>query len=116
MSVEEAKAVVQAYWERGVPGALSGDPDALKEHLSENFVIHTRGHNHDEGGFDEHFSAYTEAAKAMPGVTYKVHRYVAEGDVVVAHWHADGHHGAHHKHRWPTTSSRRPRPTWRSTA
>ena len=100
MSADEAKAVVRAYWEHGLPGALKGDPHALKEHLADDFVVHTDAHTRaGEGGVDDHYRALTEVTRAIPDVTPQVHRYIAEGDLVVAHWRLSGRHGGHHTHR-----------------
>ena len=41
----------------------------------------------------------TAARVPIPDLTYKVHRLVAEGDIVVAHWRLSGRHAGHHKHR-----------------
>ena len=100
MSAEEAKAVVKRYWDHGVKRAIKGEAGALKDHLAEHCVIHTQAHHrHGKGGADDHHDAITETVKAIPDLTYKVERYVAEGDTVVAHWRLFGQHGGHHKHR-----------------
>src|SRR5437870_4501371 len=99
-STEEAKAVVKGYWDDGIKRTLAGDPDALKAHLSDQFVMHSPAHTrHGKGGIAEHTHSIMETVKAIPDLQYKVHRLVAEGDTVAAHWRLSGKHGGHHKHR-----------------
>jgi predicted ester cyclase len=99
-TAEANKALIKRYAEHGIPRLMKGDREAMHEFMHEHYVLHTPPH-HDDDATDRAGATegMAQASAALAGASFKIDTMIAEGDLVVAHWHLQGKHTGRHQHR-----------------
>ncbi len=95
---EKNKEVVRGFLEKGFIEAGQGNPKALEAYMAPHYVMHAaRSHDHTASEGLEGLIGYTrEAGRGSKDLRIAVDVILAEGDLVAAHWRAEGtHHGRH---------------------
>ena len=88
LSLDEAKALVQKYWDE-VWNA--GNDDALAEVFHEDHVNHW-SIGDDTVGIEDLLSRIVDFRNAFPDFKIHVEQVVGEGDIIVSRWRATGTH------------------------
>jgi predicted SnoaL-like aldol condensation-catalyzing enzyme len=98
-TTEANRALVERYTEHGFKEVLKGNVDAVHEYLHDHYVRHT-GNKHDRGAKDLQSvkAGLANIAGAFSDARHRVDHIVADGDLVMVHWHLEGKHTGRHRH------------------
>jgi predicted SnoaL-like aldol condensation-catalyzing enzyme len=96
MSMEENKALVRRFLERGYQEAMRGNLDVVHQYFADHYHDHTPLHP-EESGVQGVKELVADTGQATPDVRMEVAEIAADGDLVFVHWRATGTHEGQHQ-------------------
>jgi C-1 hydroxylase len=96
MSMEENKALVRRFLERGYQEAMRGNLDVVHQYFADHYHDHTPLHP-EESGMQGVKELVADTGQATPDVRMEVAHIAADGDRAFVHWRATGTHEGQHQ-------------------